>query len=148
MPSITRRSFIATGTAGMAMALAGCSSGAATGSQETPSSNVAATQMIVVEGFDWGPNVTKTVIDFGSEIDPETVGAAAFTVSDRRQDYVDDPDAEDGVGVVEHDRTVTDAYPSDEKGNKVEEASRYITLDMTVGPVPMAIARSGSTRRA
>ena len=100
MPSITRRSFIATGTAGMAMALAGCSSGAATGSQETPSSNVAATQTIVVEGFDWGPNVTKTVIDFGSEIDPETVGAAAFTVSDRRQDYVDDPDAEAPAGAL------------------------------------------------
>ena len=54
MPSISRRSFIATGTAGMAMALAGCSSGTATGSQETPSRNVTATQTIVVEGFEGG----------------------------------------------------------------------------------------------
>ena len=65
----------------MALAIAGCSSGAATGSQETPSRNVAATHSIVVEGFDWGPNVTKTVIYFGNEIDPETISAAAFTVS-------------------------------------------------------------------
>lgn len=134
MPSISRRSFIATGTAGLTLAFAGCSSGAATGSQETPSRNLAATQTIVVEGFDWGPNVTKTVIDFGNEIDPETISAAAFTVSDRRQDYVDDPDAADGVGIVEHDRTVSDAYPSDEKGNKVDEGSRYVTLEMAVGP--------------
>lgn len=94
---------------------------------------VNATQTIVVEGFDWGPAVTATVIDFGAAVAARTLDARVFRVRDRRQDYVDDAADADGIGIVEHERTVVDAYPSDAHGRRLAGDSRYVTLAMAVG---------------
>ena len=37
-------------------------------------------------------------------------------------------------GLQQTPRTITDAYLSDENGNKVEKTSNYITINMSVNP--------------
>lgn len=93
------------------------------------------TQQIVVEGFDWGPCNTKTIVKLNQIVATDTVNAESFQVTDYRPDYIDD-DSEAGyhIEAVEHERTVNAAYTSDEKGNQIEEDSQYITLEMYCSP--------------
>lgn len=88
-------------------------------------------QTAVIEGFDWGPGVTKTVLCFLQAIDPAGVNKDTFTVKESKQgiDWTTF-----SVGVMEADRVILDAYPSDEKGNKAAEASAYVTIEMAVSP--------------
>lgn len=128
--ALTRRSFV-TLSAAVPLVVAACSKGQDEDADAPAASSATATQTLVVEGFDWGPNATKTVLDLGVEVDAASIDPASFVVSDRRQDYVD---YEPYVDVVEHDRSVIDAYASDAQGNRVEGPSPYLTLEMSVGP--------------
>jgi len=83
----------------------------------------------VVEGFDWGPCVTKMVIKLDNQI---TVGsengnldATAFSVVTTMKD---------SPANKEQTRTVEKAYTSDEKGNYKNAATNYITLELTCNP--------------
>ena len=43
------------------------------------------TQTVVIEGFDWGPAVTKTILCFPQPIDPASVNGDTFTVKESKQ---------------------------------------------------------------
>ena len=82
------------------------------------------TQKAYIVGDDWGPAVTKTVIELDKAIDSSSVSKEKFNVVEEKQSYTNQPVA----------RTVTDAYTSDANGNKVESSSNYITIEMYVSP--------------
>ena len=82
------------------------------------------TQKVYIVGDDWGPAVTKTVIELDKAIDSSSVSKEKFNVVEEKQSYTNQPVA----------RTVTDAYTSDANGNKVESSSNYITIEMYVSP--------------
>lgn len=75
--------------------------------------NVVVKESMVVRGYEWGPAVSEIVVEFNdnvSGIDKDT-----FTVKTGKSE-----------------RTVLDAYLSDENGNKTTEASKYATVKMSV----------------
>lgn len=87
------------------------------------------TQSIVVEGFDWGPAVTKTIVSLDMPID---------SISASQLDVIESKYAMDWTtmtaGTMEFNRTVTNAYLSDVSGNPVNGASAYVTIEMAVSP--------------
>lgn len=85
--------------------------------------NVTGTYNIVVEGFDWGPGVTKVIITLDSE------------VSDVTKDMFNIQEVKNWFGGVQSfDRTVINAYSSDEEGTRIENHSKYITIELDVNP--------------
>ena len=92
----------------------------------------------VVEGFDWGPCVTKMIIHLDSQI---TVGSeegildyTAFSVLTTMKGYVKNDDEQPIEVNIEQVRTVEKAYTSDEKGNYIKETTNYITLELLCNP--------------
>jgi predicted peptidase len=92
----------------------------------------------VVEGFDWGPCVTKMIIHLDSQI---TVGSeegildnTAFSVKTTMKGYVMNDDEQPIEVNIEQVRTVEKAYTSDEKGNYIKETTNYITLELLCNP--------------
>jgi predicted peptidase len=92
----------------------------------------------VVEGFDWGPCVTKMIIHLDSQI---TVGSeegildnTAFSVLTTMKGYVMNDDEQPIEVNIEQVRTVEKAYTSDEKGNYIKETTNYITLELLCNP--------------
>lgn len=79
---------------------------------------------IVVEGFDWGPGVTKVIITLDKKV--KNVTKDMFSVKENKVWY---------SGLQEFNRNIVDAYISDEKGNKTEEeSSSNITIILAVNP--------------
>ncbi len=97
------------------------------------------TQNVVIEGFDWGPAVTKVVLSLDQAVDAATVDASAFAVVEQKESfnwaalYDDTLDATEHT-VAEAERTVTDAYTCDADGNQVDEASAYVALELYYSP--------------
>ena len=85
--------------------------------------NVTGTYNIVVEGFDWGPGVTKAIITLDSEVNKVTKDM--FNVQEVKNWY---------EGVQSFDRTVINAYTSDKDGSMIEHPSKYITIELGVNP--------------
>ena len=84
----------------------------------------------VLEGFDWGPCVTKMVIKLDNEV---TVGAengilsdSSFSVITTKKGYANPTETEE--------RSVQKAYTSDEKGNYINKSTNYITLELLCNP--------------
>lgn len=75
---------------------------------------------MVVEGFDWGPGVTKLIIALEKPVNSGTVNASDFLVS--------------AVKSKKEPRIITDAYVSDENGLLVNGQGKYITLSLAVSP--------------
>lgn len=82
------------------------------------------TQTITIDGFEWGPGVTKTTIKLDQNIQ---------NITKDMLKVVEEKTAMMG-GLQQTPRTITDAYLSDENGNKVEKTSNYITINMSVNP--------------
>lgn len=83
---------------------------------------------LIVEGFDWGPAVSKVVLHLDQEIS-ETPDAAAFQVlASRTTDKTDS-----ALIPSSGKRDVLAAYISDASGNKTT-SSNYLTLILEVGP--------------
>lgn len=81
-----------------------------------------ATQEIVVEGFDWGPAVSKIILTFEEAVDANSFTEASFTV----QTIVQGAEAP-------AERVVADAYLCDASGAKITDASgQQIALVMDV----------------
>lgn len=78
---------------------------------------------IQVKGYDWGPSVNKAVVTIDKEV--TEVNKDMFNVKESKNWY---------EGITEFERTVTGAYLSDEKGNKVQGPSKHITIEMKVSP--------------
>lgn len=73
---------------------------------------------LVIEGFEWGPSVTKIVLYF----EDDQINEDAFDIDTFR------------VMAGTTARTVVDAYLSDEFGNEIEgNSSNYVTLGLQVG---------------
>lgn len=81
------------------------------------------TYKTVTNGYDWGPAIDKIILDLEVVIEARVVTKEAFKVTVRRI----------FEEVHETQRTVLNAYTSDELGN-VSDDSRYITLELEVGP--------------
>lgn len=78
----------------------------------------------VIEGFNWGPGVTKMIIHLNSEInyDVNGIDPSVFTVYTTKE------------GNENSKRAILDAFVSDENGNKITKNSNYITLIMKNHP--------------
>lgn len=89
----------------------------------------------VTEGQDWGPAITKIIVNPGVELDPESVSPEKFAVSSIRTFPDVDYETYETSEPLPHEepRTVTAAYISDEKGMPAEDGS-YLTLEMEIAP--------------
>lgn len=79
---------------------------------------------IVVEGYDWGPSVSKTIIKLNQTVTGINNGDIAVT--ENKMWYSGNIEA--------FNREVTTTYLSDENGLKVTNPSNYITIEMKVSP--------------
>lgn len=79
---------------------------------------------IVVEGFDWGPSVTKAIVTLNEEV--TNVTKDTFKVEEVKNWY---------TGMANFERTILNAYTSDENGNSVDIPSKYVVIEMSVSPM-------------
>ena len=108
----------------------------------------------VTETFDWGPSVSKVVVDVDRDVKAGDVDAKKFRAHVKRvlaegamtwkaaqaakaknagNDHVVLGAEAKSDKDLEGDRTITAAYVSDAQGNKAE-SGHYVTLEMKVGP--------------
>ena len=93
------------------------------------------TYTVVTEGKDWGPAVTKLILNPGVELDASSIHPGKFAVSSTRVfpdvDYMtyemSDPLPH------EEEREVTAAYLSDEQG-QAQDGGAYLILELAVAP--------------
>lgn len=126
----------------LAAGLVGCSSGG--GASSSPSYSV------YLDGFDWGSGVSKVYVTLGEEVD--SVDPADFTVTENGQG-TDFTDEKFPVVDTTSERVVTDAYLTDEAGEKTDGASKYVTLELectpaTSSPVYFSIQNGGYNQYA
>lgn len=79
---------------------------------------------IVVEGFDWGPGVTKAIVTLNDEV--SNVTKDTFKVEETKNWY---------QGIQTFNRTVINAYTSDEEGKLVEGPSKYVSIELGINPM-------------
>ena len=83
---------------------------------------------LIIEGFDWGPAVSKVVLH-GVQASKDT-GVADFEVFVTRSTSLGEIPAAQASGK----RSIVYTYPSDEKGNRVENGP-HLTLVLAVSPI-------------
>lgn len=82
---------------------------------------------LIIEGYDWGPAVSRVILSIGEQV--SNANAGDYTVTAKRHtEYIQIP-PENASG----DRNVIYAYVSDENGNKLP-SGKNITLVLAVGP--------------
>ncbi len=103
-------------------------------------------QQVVLEGFDWGPGVTKTILLLDREVLADSVTPESFRVFETKEsfDYAaygawagGDESVDPGLHTtVTAQRTVADAYVCDETGAKVEGAvsGSAVALELACDP--------------
>ena len=115
--------------AAMLLSLAACG---ATGPDPDSPETASGTQTVVIEGFDWGPAVTKTILSLNKSIDPDSVKPECFAICEHKETIRGLPL---GIHIVKNvERTVTAAYPCDAEGRAVEGASPWIALELAYAP--------------
>jgi predicted esterase len=83
----------------------------------------------VTEIEDWGPAITKLIIDVGKPIPKDSITTDTFNVHVVRSDNrLKNPFLEEG------DRVVTKAYVSDKNGDPAVKMGKYVLLEMQMGP--------------
>lgn len=76
---------------------------------------------IEIKGFDWGPAVTGVILKYeGTNPDK-----ASFKVTEEKKNKKD---------TLTFERIITDAYYSDESGNRTDKKSGFISLELRYGP--------------
>lgn len=102
---------------------------------------VKGTQTVVIEGFDWGPAVTKTIITLDTPVAASSVNAASFAVTETKESFNwgallgFDPGANPMVHITATaPLAVLNAYACDAKGNQVSTDSNYIALEIKRAP--------------
>lgn len=92
------------------------------------------TYKTVTEGMDWGPAITKVILNLGVTVDENSLNNDTFTVSSERK-YMgfdwETQEPKEADDIVE--REITNVYVSDEEG-KQDNAGTYVTIEMKVGP--------------
>lgn len=79
---------------------------------ELPGTPHAVTGYIVVRGFEWGPGVSKVIVELDEEVDSVSLDEDAYVVTSH------------------YEREITGAYLSDALGNAVKGASGYVAFDL------------------
>lgn len=91
---------------------------------------------IVVEGYDWGAGVSRAILTLDSEVDQ--VSAGQFQVVEEKQarehSSADMFQIGGALTISRTQRTVVNAYLSDEAGAVSQSPSRYVTLELEVAP--------------
>lgn len=97
----------------------------------------------VTEGFDWGPGISKVILNMNTTLKENAVNSKTFNVkSERKYNGVDwtklDMNSANPIYTyLDYDnianRAVTDAYVSDSNGTRVVSGN-YVTIEMKVGP--------------
>jgi len=82
---------------------------------------------LIIEGYDWGPAVSRVVLSTDEELTEASAGDYAVAAS-RYTEYTQIPPE-----MASGDRNVIYAYVSDEKGNRLQ-SGKNITLVLAVGP--------------
>ena len=82
---------------------------------------------MIVEGYDWGPAVSRVVLSLNQEV--AAANYQDYAVSVARQTQCVALPADQAAG----ERRVVHAYVSDAKGNATSEA-KYVTLVLAVSP--------------
>ncbi|GGN96220.1 prolyl oligopeptidase family serine peptidase [Saccharibacillus kuerlensis] len=78
---------------------------------------------------DWGPAITKIIVDLGRPIPAGSVAADTFVVHVQRSDSrLTDPFLEKGYRVIKK------AYVADKNGNPANQTGQYAVLEMPIGP--------------
>ena len=90
----------------------------------------------ITEAFDWGPAITKVVLDFNMPVDENALSTGTFKVKSVR--YFKDFDFatftyKDAITAHEVLRPVTNIYKSDENGKQLNTGA-FVTIEMPVGP--------------
>jgi predicted esterase len=101
--------------------------GPARGQSEPRRSATGGEYTVVVEGYDWGPGVSKVILSLGESV--SAANRADYAVSVRRHTDCADLRPEQATG----DRTVFHAYVSDAAGGPLAEGS-HVTLVLAVSP--------------
>lgn len=88
----------------------------------------------VTEAMDWGPAITKVILDMQTTVDSASFTPESFKVSSERK-YTGMDFASGKTGDIDSvmEREVTAAYVSDENGNP-DENGTYLTIEMKIGP--------------
>ncbi|GFP74479.1 prolyl oligopeptidase family serine peptidase [Clostridium fungisolvens] len=84
----------------------------------------------VTEVQDWGPAITKVIVNLGQKVDQGLIATDTFKVHVLRTENRPNTLM---LGAAEGDRKVTRAYVSDKDGNAVASGS-YAVLEMEIGP--------------
>jgi len=79
----------------------------------------------VIEGFNWGPGVTKMILHLNTEINYSSneIAPSIFSVITTKEGSENN-----------ENRVINKVYISDEKGNKINQNSNYITLEVSCHP--------------
>lgn len=134
----------------LALAMVLCLSACGTPAETTPSTtespvvttqpvalapvSLTGTQNVVVEGFEWGPAVTKVILTLDQAVSADSVHAEAFAITEVKESfnwaYFADPTLDPTVHVTsEAPRTVANAYTCDAQGNPSGD-SNTIALEL------------------
>lgn len=94
------------------------------------------TYRTVIEVQDFGPVITKVIVELSQPVPQGAVTEDTFNV---HVEKIDPRVPEGGWGAhVEGDRTVTNAYVSDKNGNQIENGrGKYAVLEMEIGPTDL-----------
>lgn len=81
---------------------------------------------VEIQGFDWGPAVTKIMLTLDHSVAGESVSEDTFLVTETKEAYnAANPDSH---GTVTEQRRVIGAYTSDDKGNQVDASNRIVLV--------------------
>ncbi len=110
-----------------------------TNQESVDTAEVKGEQKAVVEGFDWGPGVTKTIVKLNKEVEKTDINKEDFNVVEKKESFDWEKFEKDGEApkhiVVESERTINDVYLSNENGEEVDDAkSMYLTIEFDVSP--------------
>lgn len=80
---------------------------------------------------DWGCGINKIIISLDKNV--ENVSKNTFNIIETKE-FLDWQNPEQGYEQISTERTILDAYLSDETGNRIENDSSYITVEMDFTP--------------
>ncbi|MFC0477810.1 prolyl oligopeptidase family serine peptidase [Robertmurraya beringensis] len=90
----------------------------------------------VTEIEDWGPAITKVIVDLGRPVPVKSVTTDTFDVNVK----ISDPRLAQPL-LNQGERKVTKAYVSDKNGKPAKATGKYVVLEMEFGPnVPLSTA--------
>jgi predicted peptidase len=88
----------------------------------------------VTEIEDWGPAITKVIVDLGRPVPVNSVTTDTFNVHVK----ISDPRLAQPF-LYEGNREITNAYVADKNGNPATATGKYVVLEMKIGPdVPLS----------